>query len=75
MDSREDEQNSEKTNDTKNDTDVAVQFHPSLACKHVGNDEERDAERRVYHHHGGGKDKADNEDCGCHRVPIVKLSP
>ncbi|NWA70868.1 hypothetical protein HX775_02910 [Serratia proteamaculans] len=73
MDSSEDEQNSEKTNDSKDDTGVTVQIHSPLACKHVGSDEEWDAERRVYHHHNGGKDEADNEDCGCHRVPVVKF--
>ncbi|CAI0849492.1 Uncharacterised protein [Serratia quinivorans] len=58
MNSREDEQNSEKTNDSKDDAGVAIQIHPPLACKHVGSDEEGDAERRVYKHHDGGKDKA-----------------
>ncbi|MNG72723.1 hypothetical protein D3C81_585010 [compost metagenome] len=56
MDSSEDEQNSEKTNDSKDDTGVTVQIHSPLACKQVGSDEEGNTKHRVYHHHDGGKD-------------------
>lgn len=55
MDSRKDEQDNKKANDTKDYAGIAVQIHTTLACKHVGSDEEGDAERRVYHHHNGGK--------------------
>lgn len=73
MDSREDEQNNEKTNDSEDDAGIAVQIHTTFPGEQVGDDEEGGTERRVYKHHDGGKDKADNEDCGCHGVPVVKF--
>jgi hypothetical protein len=63
VDSREDEQDNENADDTKDDAGIAVQIHTALACKEVGSDEEGDTERRVYHHHDGGKDKAYSEGC------------
>lgn len=63
IDSRKDEQNKEKANDTKDDAGVTVQIHTALACKQVGSDEEGDTERRVYHHHDGGKGEAYSEGC------------
>ncbi|WP_157765421.1 hypothetical protein [Serratia sp. BW106] len=61
MDSSENEQNSEKTNDSKDDTGVAVQIHSTFPREQVGGDEEGDTERRVNKHHDGGKDKAYSE--------------
>jgi len=61
MDSSADEQNKEKSNDSKDNTGVAVQIHSTFTCEQVGCDEEGDTERRVYKHHDGGKDKACSE--------------
>ncbi|WP_413715026.1 hypothetical protein [Serratia ureilytica] len=58
MNCSEDEQNNEKTNDSKDDAGITVQIHTAFACKQISSDEEGDAEHRVYKHHDGGKDKA-----------------
>lgn len=63
MNSRKDKQNNKKTNDPKDDTGVAVQIHTAFARKHVGSYEKGDAERWVYHHQNGGKDKTYSEGC------------
>lgn len=63
MDCSEDKQNNKQTNDAKNDTGIAIQVHSTFPCKHVGNDEEGDTKRRMYHHHDGGKEKTYSEGC------------
>lgn len=56
MNSREDEQDNEEANDSKDDAGIAVQIHTALACNQVGCNEEGNTKCRVYHHHNGGKD-------------------
>ncbi|WP_265557015.1 hypothetical protein [Serratia grimesii] len=63
MDSRYNEQNKEKANDSKDYAGIAVQIHSALACNQVGCNEEGNTKCRVYYHHNGGKDKAYSEGC------------
>lgn len=61
MDSGEDDQDNNKTNDSEDYTGITIQSHTAFVRKHVGSNEKGNTERRVYHHNDGGKDKAYSE--------------